>query len=340
MRYSSLAYIFLVISLAGCTGGRKADMPDPHRRNLVETKISISGTTFVEYSTFGLFICKHEDQAANPDNLEFVEHNIGYNNIKVTKTATAWKFYNQILEQDLAKLYISTAEGNYNADVYAYAPYIKEISAPDSIPFDVNSNHDLMYVSENLDRNINKDLEPGNDLHGHLSLTFRHAMARLRFGMRIKNTSPVSRHVVDSIVIKKAGSANTELYKTGVFNAITGEIQPKTVSDSISVKHFFIGNGSLSSGGYFDSGTYRYFDVMICPVEYQSDGDYEVAIVVDGFRKVFKINRADVLHSDGMTYGFRESCSYEFKITIDNYVHMDGVVIKQDWEEDSFTDEI
>lgn len=337
MRLQIAAYAILVLAIAGCSGSRGTYEPYPKPKDPVATKISISGNSFVQYSTFGLFVCRHEDQAANPDNLEFVEHNVGYNNIKVTKTATAWSFYNQILGLDLSKLYLSTAEGNYTADVYAYAPHIEGVSSPDSIAFDVNSNHDLMYVAENLDKNVNKDLQPGVDADGQLTLTFRHVMARLRFGMRIKNTSPVSVHTVDSIVVRKSGAAHTELYKTGVLNAITGEVLPQTTSDSVSVKRFFFNsNGS----GSFNSGTYKYFDMMIFPVEYQSDGDYEVVIVVDGFRKVFPIRRADVMHSDGTTCGFLASNSYVFNITIDNYIHMDGVEIKTDWEEEELSDEI
>ena len=119
MRHQIAAYAILVLAIAGCSGSRGTYEPYPKPKDPVATKISISGNSFVQYSTFGLFVCRHEDQAANPDNLEFVEHNVGYNNIKVTKTATAWSFYNQILGLDLSKLYLSTAEGNYTADVYA-----------------------------------------------------------------------------------------------------------------------------------------------------------------------------------------------------------------------------
>ena len=83
MRHQIAAYAILVLAIAGCSGSRGTYEPYPKPKDPVATKISISGNSFVQYSTFGLFVCRHEDQAANPDNLEFVEHNVGYNNIKV-----------------------------------------------------------------------------------------------------------------------------------------------------------------------------------------------------------------------------------------------------------------
>ena len=81
-------------------------------------------------------------------------------------------------------------------------------------------------------------------------------------------------------------------------------------------------------------------DVMLYPVDFVADGDLEVVLVIDGFRKTFAITRENVRHSDGTTYGFKAANEYKFNITIDNYVHLDGVTIKTDWPTDSYADEI
>ena len=69
-----------------------------------KTKIAISGTRFLQYDTMGLFFCEHEDvpgdsYAAACSDLHFKEHNIGYNNVLVTKGAGAdeWSFYSTII---------------------------------------------------------------------------------------------------------------------------------------------------------------------------------------------------------------------------------------------------
>jgi len=339
MFYRLISYAFLTVAVLSCSADSLPDDP----RNSIEvnsagTKISISGTTFSQWNTFALFVCQHEDQENNPDNLTFTEHNMGYNNVRVTKSETGWTFYNNVLKQELPDLYLSSDEEGHRADVYAYAPYISDVAAPDSICFTVNDNNDLMYVEENLSKTVNKNLEPGTEADRYLSLTFKHVLARLRIGLKIRNVSPISVHSVDSIVVRKAGAKSTALYKTGVFNALTGQLTAESESDSVSVKKFFA--RASGTGGSFNSNEYKYFDVLLYPVEYMADGDYELVLVIDGFRKTFPLDRADVIHVDGVTYGFRGGSSYTFRFTVDNYIHMDGVEIKTDWDEEDLSDEI
>ena len=180
-----------------------------------------------------------------------------------------------------------------------------------------------------------------SSVESDLALNFHHVLAKLEFCLKIKNSlNSVSQHSVDSIVIRKAGGKTTQLYRTGTFNAITGVLTPATTADSVSVRSFFNDRNGNGGTGYFDSTTPKSFNVMLYPVDYVADGDLEVVLVIDGFRKTFDITRENVKHSDGATYGFKAANEYKFNITIDNYVHLDGVTVKSDWPTDSYADEI
>lgn len=340
LRYISI--ILAVLTLGCCT---KHEVPEPEPYDPADhgaatgTKFSIEGVAFSEGNTFALYVCKHEDQDLNPDGLQFVEHNYGYNNVKVTRKGSSWQFYNSILKENLSQLYISTNDEGINADVYAYAPYIENAVSPAEIPFDISRNNDLMYVSQNASKTVNKNMLPSS-VESDVALTFHHVLAKLSFRMKIKNDSPVSTHTVDSIVIRKAGGKGTELYKTGVFNAMTGTLTNNSTADSISFKHFFSYTSGSGVGGTFNQTTGKDFNVMLYPVEFAADGDLEVILWIDGFRKVFPIMRDNVKHSNGTTFGFVAANEYVFNITIDNYVHLDGVTIKPDWTPGEYSDEI
>ena len=85
MRYIKISILLLTLTLVCCTGSKPLDPePGPYVPGGAQgTKFTIEGATFSTGHTFGLYICKHEDQANNPGSLQFEEHNKGYNNIKV-----------------------------------------------------------------------------------------------------------------------------------------------------------------------------------------------------------------------------------------------------------------
>lgn len=333
-----IALSLLVVSFVCCTR-------DNHLEESVEpvypdgaagTKFAIDGTTFVKDQTLGLYICKHEDQAGNPGSLQFEEHNKGYNNVKVTYTGSTWTFYNSVLKEQLSSLYISTNDEDVNADVYAYAPYVEEAVSPREIPFDIRNNRDLMYVTQNASPTVNKDMPPSS-VESNLTMSFRHVLAKLEFRCRIMNTGPNSAHSVDSIVIRKAGSKTTELYRTGTFNAMTGELTHDTTADSIGFRNLFF--SPTPNNGLIDATTPKSYTVMLYPVDYVADGDFEAVLVIDGFPKTISITRNNLKHTDD-SYGLRAGYEYVFNIRIDNYIHLDGVTIKNDWETGHFEDEI
>ena len=341
MRYFKHIALFMLVLMTACTGSRPLEPePEPFIPSGAKgTKFTIDGVEFCERQTFGLFICCHEDQSQNPTGLQFEEHNLGYNNIRVTKTSESWTFYNSVIREELPQLYISTNTDKTNADVYAYAPYIEDAVSPTEIPFNINLNQDLMYVTENASQTENKDMLPSS-VESNLHLHFEHVLAKLSFNCKIKNTmTSISTHTVDSIIIRKAGGKTTPLCVTGTFNAMTGQLTPLTYGDSIvarSIKY----SASGGNGGSFKSTTPTSFNVMLYPQELAADGDLEAILVIDGFRKILPITRSNVEHSGGTQYGFRAGYNYNFNITIDNYVHLDGVTVKSDWTPGEYADEI
>ena len=110
MRYFKHIALFILVLMTACTGSRPLEPePEPFFPSGAKgTKFTIDGVEFRERQTFGLFICCHEDQSQNPTGLQFEEHNLGYNNIRVTKTSESWTFYNSVIREELPQLYIST----------------------------------------------------------------------------------------------------------------------------------------------------------------------------------------------------------------------------------------
>lgn len=329
-----LNILWVVLMLVACTADRPyAVTPEPQPSGQAGrgTRFAIYGTTFPRNATIGLYFCEHEDVAGNDyaaawSTLSFSEHNIGYNNIEVRKEedADAWSFRNNVVETWSSALYITANDNHTTADVFAYAPYVRDAVSPAEIPFVANRNNDLMYAEENA-TGVNKDMnEQGS---GELTLHFRHTLSRISVVLRTKYTTPVqSDHQLRYITIRKAGGMTTPLYVSGKFNAITGTYSNLAEGDSLTA--------DFGSESFFSGTAGRDFGVMIYPTEYQADGDLEIVINVNGFRKVFGIAKEDVKHSDGITYGFLGGKSYIFNFTVDNYIHFDGAEVLDTWESD------
>lgn len=298
------------------------------------TKIAISGTRFLQYDTMGLFFCEHEDvpgdsYAAACSSLQFKEHNIGYNNVLVTKGAGAdeWSFYNTILGRNVPYFFITGNDSHTMVDVFAYAPHVEGIEKPTEIPFEADYNRDLMYAVQNAG-GTNKNLDPDVLNSGDLSMFFKHSLSCINLIMRTKyNVNGSSDHHVDYVTIRKAGAKTTPLFVKGTFNAITGTYSDLEEGDSLRVSSFFRRNVN----NYFTGSEGKAFPVMIYPVDFAADGDLEIVLGIDGFRKVFPINKNELKHDDGFTYGFRRGVSYAFNFTVENYVHFDGATVEQEW---------
>ena len=329
--------ILLLLLLAGCAPQGDEMRLDSGQQTMPAgargTRFVIYGSTFSRGETIGLFFCEHEDVPGNDyaaacGTLSFAEHNVGYNNVQARKGTGAdeWTFYNSALDIYVSNFYITKNNAHTNADAFAYSPWIDKVTKPTAIPFNANNNYDIMYATENAN-GTNKDLDSESPGAGELSLHFEHSLSRLSLVMRTLYEAPYgnSNHRLNYVTIRKAGAKTTPLYARGKFNAITGEYYDLVEADSITVTSFNIGEN------YFSGTAGTDFGVLLYPVDYVADGDYEIVLCVDGFRKVFPILRDDLQFESTSSYGFRRSVKYIFQFTVNNYVHLDGIRVENDW---------
>lgn len=331
------------------------------------TRYSVSGNHFTTNNTLGLYICQHED-GNEWSSFHFTPHLEGTNNIQCQCTnadGTTWRFYNAITKSWLAHQYLTKDDFGTPADLYAYAPYVSDAVSPIQIPFVHSRNNDLMYAAENAHVyagdgvNVcntftntdgtdgaavdeawkNKNVVPRTGTDVTVPLHFRHVLARLRFAFRVQydgtdGTSGGTEHRVNSITLRRTGSQTTTLYASGYFNAITGELSNLVPADEVTVSaNTFAYNVNYLT---FASKTYTYFDVMLCPTQYTSDGDLEAEIVIDGQTYQFPLTLDAVTHGDGSEeVGFKAGYSYDYFFELDDVIHLTDIRIQEQFDEQS-----
>lgn len=314
-----------------------------------DTKGVISGSDFPQNATMGLFICRHE--AGSPT--QFVEYNTKYNNIQVTQTnstvsSPVWKYrYNGTGTQFPTLFLLMPQTGEKAADFYAYAPFISGVTKPTSIPFNLSTNYDylpdLMYASEN-NTDTNRNMLPNGDT---LTITyhFEHKLALLRCRFYLKNDDEDGSHgpgseknssnasVINSIKIRRKAGAATPLYVSGRFDGIKGTFTDESgastlvAADSLTVTYgYYIGFGTKGNS----------YDMLLCPVAYQADDDYELVFTIDGkeLETTYCIKLSDLTHTVGTGAGFKEGYRYTFTFTYDNYQHIRLSSTQIDTEDD------
>lgn len=329
------------------------------------TRYSVNDSHFITNNTIGLYICKHED-GGEWDAFEFGPMFNGTNNIQCQCTnsnGTSWRFYNSITKTWLSQQYITKDADGCPIDLYAYAPYVIDAENPIQIPFVLSSNNDLMYAIENINTyggsgvNVcnltdvngnersdipegwkNKKIVPETGKNIIVPLHFRHVLARLRFAFKVMytgddGTSGSTEHRIDSITIRKTGNKNTQLYASGNFNAITGELSDLVPAEQVTVKgNTFAYNAKYKS---FSSKEYTYFDFLLCPTAYQTDGDLEAEIVIDGQLYIFPLTLNAVTHGDSTGYvGFLAGYSYDYYFLYDDVIHLTDICIQERFNEE------
>jgi len=300
-----------------------------------DTKSAYTGTTFKTGQTLGLCICAHEDTPT-----VFEPHLPGYGNIKVTctnDTGDAWSFLNEMVGVDLPSLYLTSRSDSAKADIYAYTPYIEGVTNPSAIHVDFSKNQDIMRATEN--GVSNRNLDPTVNATIPVTLSFvHHLLSRIRFGFKLENDG--SNHLLDYITIKKSGSQTTPIYSEGMFNCMVTGSGGIVAVEADSVRVTFGGTDSRyeNYGLFSNASDYTYFDFMIYPTDYAADDDLTVVFSIDGFRHEYPIKRADLLHSDGTTYGFKMNYSYDFHFKFDNYVHLQDITVQSGWTPDTLED--
>lgn len=362
--------------LAGCTdevttavpsGGTSALVIDASAANgtvTAATRYSVSDSYFTTYNTLGLYICQHED-GSEWSSFAFTPMLSSTYNIQcqcANAAGTTWKFYNAITRSWLSNQYITKDQYGTPVDLYAYAPYVSDAVSPLEIPFVHSRNNDLMYARENAnvyggsDVNVcnltdgtggsaiqagweNKNIVPQTGTDVTVPLQFTHVLSRLRFAFKVMydgtdGTSSGTEHRINSITLRKTGSQTTQLYESGTFNAITGELSNLVPADEVTVSaSTFAPNANYKS---FSSKSYTYYDVMLCPTHYSTDGDLVAEIVIDGQTYLFPITMAAATHNDGTgKVGFQAGYSYDYYFLLDDVIHLTGISIKPQFDEDT-----
>lgn len=288
------------------------------------TRSVVEGNTFAVGQTYGLFICEHGSYAP---------HNLGSNNMKALYEggSDAWSYRFEGGYFSFPMVFIMSNDNGTGADFYAYSPWTARVTNPENIGFTLggtdSAQADMMWAEQNADPLANKNLIPDGGPAKQVSLRFRHALACLKFGFRVRNdAAPVT---LSSIRIRSI-DGGAALYGSAVMNAMDGTLTPGE-----SVGDFTVSRYGRVIGSETD---YSYAPLLIVPVTppaglADEDGVYMVDFTLDdGIYPVysFSIPLGGIRHDDG-TLGFRAGYEYVFDFTIDNYLHLDGVRIDDRW---------
>jgi hypothetical protein len=316
------------------------------------TKAIIQGTTIPDNFSYGIFVCMSNDETYKK------KHKDNSWNLKASYKANeeeegTWSYQyvnpadGSLNENSYNNITITAREGHEHADLYAYAPYTAytaddyKQSGPTAIPFSIANNNkdqlDLMYAVENTSPTENKDLDPESETDFlEANFTFKHALVLLAFEFEIKNYNNLfsTKYLLNNIVIKNKKPENykAHLYKSGSFNAITGEFYNCTEVDALSVN---VSNADGSSMYIYPvegkPDATAYFALVPTQVE---DNELEIEITLNNHKtKPFVIKKENLRHNgEGDEFGFQGGYKYTFSFTMDNYLYLTDFTITE-WDD-------
>lgn len=283
---------------------------------------------FPKNATYGLFICDHHNgEGENP----YSEHAYLYNNICATNSSsgTKWLYNYPGFTDTFPSIFLigkkDKTDESIHADIFAYAPYIKDVVSPEHIPFKLSDQHDMMYAVENTTAE-NNDIDPlGSERKRPVNLTFVHTLALLEFNIELKNTevnhpegnNSSNGFSLDKIIIRKTAAADVPLYTAGELNAVTGELTNLTEAESVTV--------SYKSTTSNKQGALR-AHLLIVPTQ-PDDEELVFSFVFNGvtLNSVFNLKKEYLRHGESDTYGFQAGYEYKFNFVLDNYIHFKDV---------------
>ncbi len=298
------------------------------------TKAAISGTQLPNGATFGLYICDHH---ASSEPNPYSEHSPQYNNIKAQRTNTKWMYSYAGYEAFPTIFVLEKLDKNNDpikADIFAYAPYDKDIKSLESIPFNINQQKDLMYAIENSNPAANKSINPaayGSQID--IPITFAHAFALLEFRILLKNgqynhpdgNGTVAKCQLSNITVRKNSDKSADeihLYSTGTMNAIDGSLSSLQEADYLDFNKGSIGISDTSSSGRRTIIA----RVLMVPAE-PDDDDYIFSFVIDNttINTRFVLKKEHLRHGATDQYGLKAGYKYTFNFELDNYMHFKDV---------------
>lgn len=334
-------FLFVFVCLSCGKSGLDADLnQEGVRLNISESILSVNTKgpiipdqiggegQFPEKTSYGLFICNHVADGPNP----YIEHAPEYNNIRAYNSETTHKWmFSYDIEGDKTEFPVlflvgkkDDADNSVCADIFAYAPYNKDVTTPEYIEFAISTQSDVMYAIQNSDPDVNKNINPlGEASEVDVPLTFAHALTLLEFNVELKNdkynhpegNGNVKGYIIEKIKVTKNAAADVPLYSGGTLNAINGELTPKDDVESMTVKcKYDVKNNKIK--------TY----LLLVPTE-PDDDEYIFSFYLNDvlLNSVFELKKEHLRHGDSDVYGFKPGYKYTFNFVIDNYIHFTGV---------------
>jgi len=315
------------------------------------TKSVVEGTTLAKDDrTYGIIACEHEDVPTefpiyDRDNANLygnIQAWYGnyYNGSKYLGKKW-WYSYEASSSLRFSPLYFVTDNTSRHMDIYAYAPWESGVVINNAIKYDLVSVSeknlpDLLYATyddaDGNPTNINISIVDQSTIP--VSIQFHHAFALIAIHFKLATVQDIGFDGIDTIRLSqidlvKASSSVTPLYSEGKMDILTGNLTNSGFSrDKQSVTY----STDLSSSEDWSTSY-----MLVYPTEYLQSGDFSFKIMFNGndihqtIIQDYSIQRSDLLHIDG-TYGFQKGYCYHFYFIIDNYIHLQDVVINTAWE--------
>lgn len=365
---STAALLGAVLALpAGC---RKADGPDgggavkttldirvsvdgTRDAGGVETRSVVTGNTLNQSGrTYGIIACEHEDSPAAFRIYDADDANI-YGNIQAKYSGSRWVYgFEPTVSATFYPLFFVTQDTSRHMDLYAYAPWKRGITVGAGYEYDlalVNEPDipDLMYATyEDGDGNrTNRDITFVNNANIPVDIHFHHALSRIAFHFRLAKEQYAGLdgwHAMRlwQIDLRRSESSATPLYTHGTMDLLTGEVthmgksqEQQTVTYATALNR----TDAVSTYDVYKEGVWKTFNMLVHPTGYEQDGDFSFRFFFNGntpstqaFIQDYPIPMSDLRHGDG-TCGFQPGFCYHFYFVIDNYIHLQDVVIDTDW---------
>lgn len=223
-------------------------------------------------------------------------------------------------------------------------------------------------TDQNTDKS-NKNLEPlteayctnNNKVRNYtIPLTFRHAMSLLQLRLKVRSNATdelitddsTDKGINHNVVLSKVvvtileNETNLTFYESGIFDTFTGLWSSKIGSD----KYLITGtdgkwDGTTSDGNWYLTPNYGnlYFYLVPCLADNETDDDdtpvMQFDISLNRMEKnegeitsyTYTVTRKEMRRSIDSDYGLRQGYRYIFSFYIENYLHLENVLIDTSW---------
>ena len=324
-----------------------------------QTKSVVTGNTLDQSGrTYGIIACEHEDTPTDYKIYDADNANL-YGNIQAwygnfnSKGTGWWYSYESSASSRFNPLYFMAEDVSRHMDIYAYAPWKSGVTIQSGYQYNLTSLAegdlpDLMYATYEGEGGTptNRDITLVDKATIPLKINFHHALSRIAFHFKLanaQNTGLDGQHAMRlwQINLQRSAASTTPLYTRGTMDLLTGNVTYAGLSQLEQIVTYATENGNSSSalGTYdiYQDNAWKTFNMLVPPTEYLQDGDFSFRFYFNSssfgqyFIQEYAIQRSYLRHSDGI-YGFQPGYCYHFYFIIDNYIHLQNVLINTDWQ--------